>query len=202
MKKLMTTALAFALSTVVFAQNNIKSIDLGASIPMGTVKMQSVDKSMVALNDAKTDKGLLVMFSCNTCPYVIKSQERTKEMLAYAKEMGIGVVIINSNEAKRDGDDSYRAMSKYAKAEGYTAPYLVDEKSALADAFGATRTPEVFLFDGNGTLKYKGAMEDNPANPSESEHIFLKDAINQMLAGETPDPGATKSIGCTIKRVS
>lgn len=202
MKKLLTMVAAILLSTGSFAQNNIKSIEIGTPMPMAEMKMKSVGKSDVSLNDAKTDKGLLVMFSCNTCPYVIKSQARTTEMIAHAKKVGMGVVIVNSNEAKRDGDDSYKAMTKYAKSENYDVPYVVDANSQLADAFGATRTPEVFLFDGEGKLMYKGAMEDNPANPSESEHVFLKDAINQVMAGETPDPGATKSIGCTIKRVS
>lgn len=202
MKKLLTMAAAILLSTGSFAQKNIKSIDIGTSIPMGDNKMKSVVKKEVSLNDVKTEKGLLVMFSCNTCPYVIKSQARTKEMIAHAKESGIGVVIVNSNEAKRSGDDSYKAMSKYAKSEGYDVPYVIDTDSRLADAFGATRTPEVFLFNSTGKLLYKGAMEDNPVNPSESEHVFLKDAINKMMVGETPDPSSTKSIGCTIKRAS
>ena len=92
-------------------------------------------------------------------------------------------------------------MARYAKEQDYKAPYVVDAGSKLADAFGATRTPEVFLFDGNGTLMYKGAMEDNPASPSESTQIFLKDAIEQVSIGIMPDPGSTKSIGCGIKRI-
>lgn len=202
MNKLLTIAATLLLTNAAFAQNNIKSIELGEDVPMADAKMMSVDKQNLSLNDVKTDNGLFVMFSCNTCPYVIKSQERTTEMIAYAKQKGIGVVIINSNEAKRDGDDSYKAMSKYAKKQNYDAPYVVDERSQLADAFGATRTPEVFLFDGNGKLMYKGAMEDNPANPSESKEMYLKAAIDNVLQGVMPDPGSTKSIGCTIKRVS
>ncbi|MCB9046902.1 MAG: redoxin domain-containing protein [Chitinophagales bacterium] len=202
MNKLFTLAFAAFISCSAIAGENIKSIDIGTKIPMATAKMRSVDKKEVSFNDAKTQSGLLVMFSCNTCPYVIKSQARTKEMVTYAQKAGLGIVIVNSNEAKRDGDDSYKAMTKYAKDQGYDVPYVVDENSQLADAFGATRTPEVYLFDGNGTLMYKGAMEDNPANPSESTQLFLKDAIDKMTTGMVPDPGTTKSIGCTIKRVS
>jgi len=202
MNKLITIAAGLLFSVAAIAGENIKSIDIGAKIPMADAKMMSTDEKQVSLNDAKTQTGLLVMFSCNTCPYVIKSQARTTEMLEYSKKMGLGVVIVNSNEAKRDGDDSKKAMTKYAKAQGYDVPYVVDEKSKLADAFGATRTPEVFLFDGNGKLMYKGAMEDNPANPSESTELFLKNAIDQMATGMLPDPNSTKSIGCTIKRAS
>lgn len=201
--KILSLISAVLFSTmVVSAQDNIKSIDIGTAMPMADAKMVATDNKKVSLNDKKTENGLLVMFSCNTCPYVVKSQERTKEMVAYAQEKGFGVVIINSNEAKRDGDDSKKEMAKYAKKQSYSVPYLIDEGSQLADAFGATRTPEVFLFDGNGTLMYKGAMEDNPANPAESENIFLKDAIDKVSTGMVPDPNSTKSIGCTIKRVS
>lgn len=176
-----------------------KALTIGADIPMADVKMKSVDDKEVSLADKRTKTGLLVMFSCNTCPYVIKSQARTRELMDYAMKHYIGMVIINSNAAQRDDADSYSAMVKYAKAQGYKVPYVVDEDSRLADAFGANRTPEVFLFDGNGKLVYKGAMESNPTHPSEST-VYLKMAIDNMLAGTTIDPNNTKSIGCTIKR--
>lgn len=200
MKNLLLTVALFS-SFSVLAQNNIKSIEIGAEIPMANKAMKSVDGKTVTLEKAKTNEGLLVMFSCNTCPYVIKSEARTKEMMAYATEKKIGMVIINSNEAKRNDEDSDKEMAKYAKKMGYKVPYVIDEKSSVADAFGATRTPEVFLFDGNGKLMYKGAMEDNPSNPSESKNLFLKDAIDKITMGQAPDPNSTKSIGCTIKRM-
>ncbi len=191
----------FALCGNLLAQNNITSIEIGSEIPMADLKMQTADKKQVSLNDIKTNGGLLIMFSCNTCPIVIKSQARTKEMLAYAAEKGFGVAVVNSSEAKRDDAESQKAMAKYAKEQGYKAPYLVDAGSKLADAFGAARTPEVFLFDGNGMLMYKGAMEDNPASPAESTQLYLKNAIEQVLVGMVPDPSSTKSIGCGIKRI-
>lgn len=202
MKKTALTIATLLLCITLFAQENIKSIDIGTKMPMAKTKMISVDDRQMSLSDAMTENGLLVMFSCNTCPYVVKSEARTKEMVSYAMEKGFGVIIINSNEAKRDGDDSRKAMAKYAKKQAYEAPYVVDENSQLADAFGATRTPEVFLFDGNGALMYKGAMEDNPAEPANSKDMFLRDAIDKVLTGAVPDPNSTKSIGCTIKRVS
>lgn len=200
MKNLLLTAALFS-SFSVLAQNNIKSIEIGSEIPMANQAMKSADGKTITLEKAKTNEGLLVMFSCNTCPYVIKSEARTKEMMAYAMEKKIGMVIINSNEAKRSEEDSDKEMAKYAKKMGYKVPYVIDEKSAVADAFGATRTPEVFLFDGNGKLMYKGAMEDNPSSPAESKNMFLKDAIDKITMGQVPDPNSTKSIGCTIKRM-
>lgn len=201
MKKFVTTVAMFALCGNLLAQNNITSINIGSEIPMADLKLATADKKELSLNDIKTNNGLLVMFSCNTCPIVIKSQERTKEMLAYAAEKGFGVVVVNSNEAKRNDTESQKAMAKYAKEQGYKAPYLVDVGSKLADAFGAARTPEVFLFDGNRSLMYKGAMEDNPTNPAESTQLYLKNAIDQVSIGIVPDPSSTKSIGCGIKRI-
>ncbi len=200
MKKLLFIA-AIAVGGAAYAQNNIQSIDIGSNLPMPDAAMKSTDGKTVTLSKAATKQGLLVMFSCNTCPYVIKSQARTKEAIDYATSHNIGMVIINSNEAQRDKEDSYNAMATYAKKQGYKVPYVVDDKSKVADAFGATRTPEVFLFDGIGKLVYKGAMEDNPSNPAESKELFLKAAIDNMLAGKPADPNSTKSIGCTIKRM-
>src|ERR1700741_4566912 len=115
MKKIMIAATAFILSTPVFAQQTRQSIAIGSEIPMAATGFESTDKKEVSLNKAKTSKGLLVMFSCNTCPYVIKSEARIKEAMAMTKEKGIGMVVVNSNEAQRDDEDSYKAMAKYAK---------------------------------------------------------------------------------------
>ncbi|MBS1780692.1 MAG: thioredoxin family protein [Bacteroidetes bacterium] len=199
MKKIL---LAGLLLTAVqsYAQSTFETLAIGSTIPMGDVNMKSTEGKQVSLNNAKTDNGLIVMFSCNTCPYVIKSQLRTKEVMEYAKAHEIGMVIINSNEAQRGEADSYEAMVKYAKKQGYTVPYVVDEKSKLADAFGASHTPEVFLFDANGKLIYKGAMEDNPGSPADSKEMYLKKAMDNMLAELPVDPNTTKSIGCSIKR--
>lgn len=202
MKKIFLTAASIMISlSSVFAQQTRESLAIGSDMPMADVKMKSTGAiAETSLQQEKTDMGLLVMFSCNTCPYVIKSQDRTKEMVEYAKSKGLGVVIANSNEAKRTDDDSFEAMTKYAEKHGYTVPYIVDVQSKLADAFGASRTPEVYLFEGNGKLMYKGAMEDNPSNPSESKEMYLKKAIDDIIVGVAPNPASTKSVGCTIKR--
>ena len=201
MKKMFLTLTLIISCMEGIAQNaTIKSLPIGSSIPMAKEEFASVNDKTISLEKMRGKNGLLVMFSCNTCPYVIKSQPRTREMMAYAAERGIGMVIINSNEGYRNDEDSPEAMAAYAEKQEYKVPYVIDEKSKLADAFGATRTPEVYLFDATGKLLYKGAMEDNPANPSESKQLFLKNAIDHMLAGASIDPNSTKSIGCSIKR--
>jgi thioredoxin-related protein len=194
-------AAAMLFTTVTNAQKpKIESIAIGTQLPAAGEKLRNANGKETSLKDAATKNGLIVMFSCNTCPYVVKSEARTKEVMKFAKEKGVGMVIINSNEAYREKDDSYEAMKKYAKEQGYSTPYLVDEQSKVANAFGATRTPEVYLFDKSGKLVYKGAMEDNPATPSESKEMYLQDAVTKMITGQEIDPNTTKSVGCGIKR--
>ncbi len=198
---------ALALATLAFnfpgrAQTHkVTQLQIGETLPMPDFTMPSATNGKtITLGTAATPKGIIVMFSCNTCPYVIKSQARTKEIMKYAAEKGVGMVIVNSNEAQSNDVDSYDAMKAYAKKQGYSVPYVMDVHAQLADLFGATHTPEVFLFDGNKKLVYRGAMEDNPSDPSASTKMFLKEAINNMLAQKTIDPDKTKSIGCSIKR--
>ncbi|BAV07599.1 Redoxin [Filimonas lacunae] len=202
MKKTFTLLAAAAmLATSVLAQN-ITSLSLGTALPLATAKMKDISGKEVSLNDAKKKNGLLVMFSCNTCPYVIKNQQRTKEIAAYALKNNIGVIVINSNEAQRSDADSYDAMKTYATAQGYNWYYTVDTDSKVANAFGATRTPEVFLFNSKGTLEYKGAIDDNPSDASAVTRQHLHAAIDEVVGGKAISVKESKSVGCTIKRQS
>jgi thioredoxin-related protein len=187
------------LSSNTFAQK--KSLQSGDMLPTSneTLKNAGAGKDM-SYQKAAGKNGLLVIFSCNTCPFVVKNESTILKTLEYAKTNEIGVAIINSNEAKREGDDSYDAMKKYAQAQAYTVPYLVDKDSKLADDFGANHTPEIFLFDNKSTLVYKGAMNDNPGNPQDAKEMYIFSAIDAVVAGKTPNPQSTKSIGCSIKR--
>lgn len=175
-------------------------IGLNSPIPMADEKMKDVSGKEVSLNTSKTTKGLLVIFSCNTCPYVKLSESRIKELSDECLKQGVGCIIINSNEAQRTEEDSFDAMVKYASAQKLACPYVVDANSKLADAFGATRTPQCFLFNAKG-LVYKGAIDDNVKDPSLVKVHYLKDAIEALVKNEMPKLQETKSIGCTIKRV-
>lgn len=200
-KTLVLLAAAVITGTTAFAQN-ITSLSLGTTLPMATVKMKDVSGKEVSLDEAKKKNGLLVMFSCNTCPYVIKNQERTNEICAYALKNNIGVIIINSNEAQRSSADSYDAMKTYATDQKYNWFYTVDTDSKLANAFGATRTPEVFLFNSKGSLEYKGAIDDNPSDASNVTRHHLHAAIDEAVSGKSITVKESKSVGCTIKRQS
>jgi thioredoxin-related protein len=199
MKKIFLTALPVAALTLLFA-TAIDPLPIGSPIPSAEAKMKDVSGTEVSLNEVKTNRGLLVIFSCNTCPYVIKNQGRTDEACKFAKRSGIGVAILNSNEAKRGDDDSFEDMQAYAKAQGYNWNYLVDNNSAMADAFGANRTPECFLFNGEGKLVYHGAIDDNPADAAAVGRKHLIMAIDEMKAGNDIAIKESKSVGCGIKR--
>src|SRR6476646_1302986 len=152
MSKLFVAGVLFIAASLAAFKNN--ELPIGSSIPKGDVKMKDVSGKEVSLQDAKKKNGLLVMFSCNTCPYVIRNQSRTREVCKYAAEKEIGVILLNSNEGQRDSDDSFDDMKTYAKNQHYDWYYVVDHNNELADAFGANRTPECFLFDQTGKLVY------------------------------------------------
>lgn len=173
---------------------------IGSPIPKAELKMKDVSGKLVSLSDVKTSNGLLVMFSCNTCPYVAKNQARTRAIAGFAIQKNVGVIVLNSNEGSRNNEDSYKAMQQYAYAQQYNWAYSVDSNHELADAFGASRTPEVYLFDGSGKLVYRGAIDDSPADETKIKRQHLKEAINEMLSGANVSVKESRSVGCSIKR--
>jgi len=199
MKKIMLFFIAAAaVATTAFTVADI--LPIGSEMPKANLKMKDVSGKEVSMKDAAKDNGVLVMFSCNTCPYVIKNQERTVAIAAYAQKMDVGVIILNSNEAYRTGDDSFDAMKLYARVQKYNWSYVVDKNHEVADAFGANRTPECFLFDKKLKLVYHGAIDDNPSDESAVNQKHLKNAIDQVAAGKEVTVKETRSVGCTIKR--
>jgi thioredoxin-related protein len=176
-------------------------LPIGASLPGASTKMKDISGKEISFKDATKENGLLVMFSCNTCPVVHKYESRTVESCKKAINNKIGVVLLNSNEATRGDGDSYDDMKDYAKKLSYGWNYVMDEKSTMADAFGATRTPEVFLFDKNGKLVYHGAIDDNANGPDEVTRKHLSIAIDELVAGKDVSTKQTRSVGCTIKRL-
>lgn len=193
-------AICAALLSFINSSAPTDEIGLNATLPMADAKMKDVSGKDISLNDVKTTKGLLVIFSCNTCPYVKLSETRIKEYSDFCLSNGIGCILVNSNEAQRTEDDSFEEMKKYYQSQGLKCAYTVDEKSALANAFGAGRTPQCFLFNSKGLI-YKGAIDDNVKDPSAVKEPYLKNALSALIKNETPARQETKSIGCTIKRL-
>ncbi|HIA90666.1 MAG TPA: thioredoxin family protein [Candidatus Marinimicrobia bacterium] len=176
-----------------------KELDLGSILPLGDIKMADISGKDVSLNDAKGKNGLLVIFSCNTCPWVIAWEDRYVELADTYKDKGVGIVAINSNETQFENVDSMEEMQAHAKEQGYNFYYTMDNGSKLASEFGATRTPHIYLFDKKDKLVYRGAIDDNARKPDKVENTYLADAIDNMLAGSAIDPTATKALGCAIK---
>ena len=201
MKKILLTAMPLAVVALFAVKPVMDPLPIGSSMPKAEVKMKTVDGKEVSLSDAKGKNGLLVMFSCNTCPYVVKNQSRTAEACKYAASKDFGVIILNSNEATRSGGDSFDEMKEYAKTQGYSWKYAVDKNSELADAFGASRTPECYLFDKNGKLVYHGAIDDNPSDASSVSRKHLIAAIDESHAGKEVTQKQSRSVGCGIKRL-
>jgi thioredoxin-related protein len=199
MKKILFLSVAI-LTIALMSFVNADVLNIGDALPKADVKMKDVSGKEITMEMAKKDNGLLVMFSCNTCPYVVKYQERAKEICDYALKMNYGVVVLNSNEAKRNDDDSYDAMKQYYKDQAYNWFYVVDANSTIADAFGANRTPECFLFDKNLKLSYHGAIDNNASGETTDVRKHLRIAIDELSGGKDISVKTSKSVGCTIKR--
>ncbi|MCW3093519.1 MAG: thiol-disulfide isomerase [Ferruginibacter sp.] len=193
-------AVIITISMMGFISND--PLPIGSQLPKGDIKMKDVSGKEVSIKELKNKNGILVMFSCNTCPYVIKNQQRTREICAYAQKMELGVILLNSNEANRSDEDSYIAMKEYAETQQYKWVYAVDEKNVLADAFGAKRTPECFLFDKDLKLVYHGAIDNNPSDDESVTRKHLQIAIDELAAGKEISVRETRSVGCGIKKIN
>lgn len=200
MQQLVCLFALFISTSVLFGQN-IVSIPLDSETPSAEVQMEDISGAMLSLTDIRQENGLLVIFSCNTCPYVLGWEDRYMPVAEWCAAHKIGFVLINSNEAQRGAQDAIDKMREHAADKGYACYYVVDKNHEVADAFGATRTPEVFLFNSNNQLVYKGAIDDNMEEPEKVEKPYLKMALEHMIEGKAIDPADTKSVGCTIKRL-
>ncbi|MEP7143417.1 MAG: thioredoxin family protein [Ferruginibacter sp.] len=178
------------------------SLPIGSPLPKGDLKMKDISGNEISVKEIKKKNGILIMFSCNTCPYVIKNQRRTRDICSYAQKMEMGIIVLNSNAGNRDDEDSYVAMKEYAKKQQYNWVYAVDENNVLADAFGASRTPECFLFDKDLMLVYHGAIDNNPTDEENVTRKHLQIAIDELAAGKEVSVKETRSMGCGIKRVN
>ena len=198
--KVLSAVVIIILTSTAFKLADYTELEIGKAIPSADVKMMDISGKEVSLADAKGENGLLVMFSCNTCPYVKLSETRIKELSKLTKANKVGFILLNSNEAQRADEDSLDEMKKYGKAQGYDFYYVVDKNSAVANSFGASRTPHCFLFDKKG-LAYRGAIDDNIKSASEAKEHYLNDAVAAVGTGKPVKTNSSKSVGCSIKRV-
>ncbi len=161
--------------------------------------LPGVDGREYSLETFKEAKALVVVFSCNHCPYVQAYEDR---MMAFHREFagkGVAFVAINSNEIEHYPEDGFDEMVKRTKKKGFLFPYLRDEDQSVATAYGATHTPEFFVFDAERKLRYHGRFDDNWQDPSQVKNQYVREAVEALLVGASVTLPETFSIGCTIK---
>lgn len=189
-------------------KDEVKGLNIGDKAPLADTEMRGVDGGVYTLSKAAKEKGLIVVFSCNTCPFVVGSESfagwegQYNALHKQASDAGIGFILVNSNEAKRGDHDSMDAMTIRSKEKGYTMPYVVDQNSALANAFGAKTTPHVYFFDANMELIYQGAIDNTVDGKRKEDKNYLQTAIKSHAAGKTISENTTPPRGCSIKRAS
>ena len=172
---------------------------LGDTVPMAKTGMAGVDGRSLSIAAAGGKKGTLVIFMCHHCPWVKAWQDRIARIGSAAQKQGIGVIAINSNDPAAFPEDDLAGMKAQAKQLKLSFPYVVDASSDVARAFGATRTPEAFLFDASGKLVYHGTVDDNAHDEKAVAKPWLEQAVAAVAGGQAVPTAETKAFGCSIK---
>ncbi|MBN1117662.1 MAG: thioredoxin family protein [Bacteroidales bacterium] len=197
----MKTLLLITLGIMMSAPDFISGYKVGDTARDFSLK--NVDDKMVSLSDYDNAKGFVVIFTCNHCPFSKAYEDRIIALDKKYKTKGYPVVAINSNDAEIVPEDSYQKMIERANEKDFSFPYLYDETQEIADTYGATNTPHIFLLNKENNklvVKYIGAIDNNYQDASAVTEHYLSDAINALIAGKNPEKDFTKAIGCSIKR--
>lgn len=160
--------------------------------------LPATDGKNYSLDSFSDKKLLVVIFSCNHCPYVQAYEDRIIEIQNDYKDV-LSIVAISSNETVNYPEDSFEKMKERAEQKGFNFPYLFDETQDVAKEFGATHTPEIFLFDEDRKLAFHGKIDDNWQDPKNVKSKYLRNAIEELIAGKKVSVPETFTIGCTIK---
>jgi peroxiredoxin len=160
--------------------------------------LPGVDGRSHSLEEYADAPVLVLVQSCNHCPYVLAWEGRINDLQRAYADRGVRIVAISSNDAEAYPADSFEAMQEHAREAGYVFDYLYDESQEVARALGSERTPEAFVYDADRRLVYHGTVDDNRDETAVTTH-YLRDAIEAALAGETPAVTDTPPVGCTVK---
>lgn len=167
--------------------------------PAPEFSLPGVDGRTYSPKDFSDARALLVVFTCNHCPYAQAVEERLIAIGNDYRERGLAVVLINSNDAETHPDDSFDKMKARAEEKSYPFPYLYDEDQSVARAYDAACTPDPYLFDAEHKLVYRGRVDDNWKEPQSVTRHELREAIDALLAGEPVSETQNASLGCNIK---
>jgi peroxiredoxin len=165
-------------------------------------KLKNVDGKMVSLSDYKDQKGAIVIFDCNTCPYSRAYNDRIIELNSKYSSKGFPVITINPNNPELSPGDSFKEMASLAKKKNYTFPYLQDETQQVTRSFGATNTPHVFVLRKSGqnfNVAYIGTIDNNSRDGSAATKKYVEEAVDALLENKSIPTTRTKAIGCGIK---
>jgi peroxiredoxin len=180
--------------------SNAQDLKVGDMAP--DFNLKNIDGKMVSLQSYSDQKGVIVIFTCNHCPFSVAYEDRIIALDKEYKTKGYPVVAINPNDPISYPSDSFDEMVKRAKEKGFTFPYLLDDKQEIYPQYGATKTPHVFLLkkvaDGF-EVSYIGAIDNNSKDATAVSEKYLANAIDDLLEGKTPRLTTTKAIGCSIK---
>lgn len=196
----------FLLNSFTKNKDKDSGLKIGDEMPLGEQDLFDVSGDTLNLNELKKESGLIVVFSCNTCPFVVGNddfegwEKDYNSLYDKANEKGIGFVLINSNEAKRDGADSMDEMIAHSENNQYKMPYVADYNSVMADAFGARTTPHVYMFNEEAELVYMGSIDNTWDSDRKKTSYYLSDAIESLATGKTIKKKSTAPKGCSIKR--
>jgi peroxiredoxin len=173
------------------------TLGLGEKGPNFTLK--GIDGNMCGLADFTDKKAVVVIISCNHCPTVIASEDRMIQIQKDYADKGVQLIAINGNETNNHPTDDFPHMVERAKEKGFNFPYLRDDTQEVVRAYGAVRTPEVFLLGLDRTLVYHGRIDDSPDDASRVRRHDLREALDEVLAGKPVSVPNTMPVGCTVK---
>lgn len=201
MRSLTVTTLLLLFALVALpAQAQSEELSLGSTLPLADRTMtDAVSGRQARLADLGGERGTVVVFWSNTCPWANKYESRLNELARTYTGRGFGFALVNPNDPVAFPDEAADASRQRAESNGYGVPYLMDAGSELARAFGASRTPHVFVFDANDRLVYVGTIDDSPGDPSNVGASYLGDALSAAAGGSPIGVAKTKAFGCTIK---
>lgn len=196
---LLYVAFAFALFAAPVLAQDGTTVAVGSSLPgAADGTFQLADGSSATLRSLMGESGLVVVFWSNVCPWTERYADRLAILARDYQPAGVRFVAVNSNDSTRFPEEDVASMRRVAAQNGFDFPYLVDDGS-LARALGARNTPQVYFFGMDTVLKYMGAIDSSPADPSRVETPYLKNAMDQHLAGQAIEVRQTNALGCTIK---
>ncbi len=200
---LLTVVITASVGLVAFTSNENTVAGLSIGDAAAEINLKNVDGTMVSYDNFSDADGFIVIFTCNTCPYAVASEDRIIALDAEFKEKGYPVIAINPNNPALQPADTYELMQAKATDKGFTFPYLFDETNTVYAQYGATKTPHVYLLkneiDGR-IVKYIGAIDDNVRNVNDVKDRFLANAVYELIDGKEVTVKETKAIGCSVKQ--